>query len=85
MLMARADAPLPLPMPEKYDANGIKQKGYGVKKLQAQAVAVLLRRAAARCPRAAEIEEANHHEAEVTAERDHEIDDARAKALAPHE
>ena len=36
-------------------------------------------------PTAEEIEEANHHEAEVTAERDHEIDDARTKALSPHE
>ena len=36
VLMARASAPQPLPMPEKYDENGIKQKGYGVKRLQAR-------------------------------------------------
>jgi ubiquinol-cytochrome c reductase cytochrome b subunit len=84
VLMARADAPLPLPMPEKYDANGIKQKGYGVKLLQAK-LSHFFYNERLPMPTPAEIEEANHHEAEITAERDHEIDDARVKALAPHE
>ena len=69
---------------EKYDANGIKQKGYGVKKLQAK-LSQFFYDERLPMPTAAEIDEANHHEAEVTAERDHEIDDARTKALAPHE
>ncbi len=84
LLLARADAPLPLPMPEKYDANGIKQKGYGVKKLQAK-LSHFFYDERLPMPTAAEIEEGNHHEAEVTADRDHEIDDARTKALAPRE
>jgi hypothetical protein len=36
-------------------------------------------------PTRAEIEEAMHHEAEITAERDDEIVESQAKALAPHE
>jgi ubiquinol-cytochrome c reductase cytochrome b subunit len=84
VLMARADAPLPLPMPEKYDENGVKQKGYGVKRLQAK-LSHFFYNERLPVPTPAEIEEASHHEAEITAERDHEIDDARVKALAPHE
>ncbi len=84
VILARHDAPLPLPIPEKYDANGIKQKGYGVKLLRAK-LSHFFYDERLPIPTQAEIEEANHHEAEVTAGRDHEIDDSRAKALAPHE
>ena len=84
VILARHDAPLPLPIPEKYDANGIKQKGYGVKLLRAK-LSHFFYDERLPIPTQAEIEEANHHEAEVTAGRDHEIDDARAKALTPHE
>ncbi len=84
ILLARHEAPQPLPMPEKHDANGIKQKGYGIKLLQAK-LSHFFYDERLPIPTAAEIEEANHHEAEVTSERDHEIDDARTKALAPHD
>lgn len=84
VILARHDAPLPLPTPQKYDANGIKQKGYGVKLLQAK-LSQFFYDERLPIPTAAEIAEANHHETEITAERDHEIDDARTKALTPHE
>ena len=84
ILLARDAAPKPLPMPQKYDANGVKQKGYAVKKLRAK-LSKFYYDEQLPLPTPAEIEDANHHEAEVTAERDHEIDDARTKALAPHE
>jgi ubiquinol-cytochrome c reductase cytochrome b subunit len=84
VILSRHDAPLPLPTPQKYDANGIKQKGYGVKLLQAK-LSQFFYDERLPVPTAAEIAEANHHEAELTSERDHEIDDARTKALAPHE
>jgi ubiquinol-cytochrome c reductase cytochrome b subunit len=84
VILARHDAPLPLPTPQKYDENGIKQKGYGVKLLQAK-LSQFFYDERLPVPTAAEIAEANHHEAEITSERDDEIDDARVKALAPHE
>jgi len=84
LLLARADAPEPLPMPEKYDANGIKQKGYGVKKLRAR-LSHFFYDERLPMPTPAEIEEGNHHEAEITSERDVEINDARTKALTPHD
>jgi ubiquinol-cytochrome c reductase cytochrome b subunit len=84
VILARHEAPQPLPIPAKHDANGIKQKGYAVKLLQAK-LSHFFYAERLPIPTPAEIEEANHHEAEITAERDHEIDDARAKALAPHE
>ena len=84
VILARHDAPLPLPTPQKYDENGIKQKGYGVKLLQAK-LSQFFYDERLPVPTAAEIAEANHHEAEITSERDHEIDDARVKALAPHD
>ena len=81
VLMARAEMPLPLPMPEKYDANGVKQKGYLVKMVQAR-LSKFFYDERVPMPTPAEIEEGMHHEAELTANRDEEISDSQAKALA---
>ena len=82
--MARAEMPLPLPMPEKYDEHGVKQKNYLVKKVQAK-LSKFFYDERIPMPTQAEIDEAMHHEAEVTAERDEEIADSQTKALAPHD
>jgi ubiquinol-cytochrome c reductase cytochrome b subunit len=84
LLMARARMPEPLPMPEKYDDNGVRQKDYLIKKLQAKLSHFYFAERVP-LPTPAEIEEATHHEAELTAERDVEISDSQAKALAPHD
>jgi ubiquinol-cytochrome c reductase cytochrome b subunit len=84
ILMARANSPQPIPMPDKYDANGIKQRGYALKKTQAKLSHFFFGEQIP-MPTAQEIEEGRHHEAEVTAERDAEIEDSQAKALAPRE
>jgi hypothetical protein len=76
--------PLPLPMPEKHDANGIKQKGYLVKMIQAR-LSKFFYEEQLPMPTQDEIDEGMHHEAEITAERDGEISDSQAKALAPHD
>lgn len=81
VLMARAEMPLPLPMPEKYDANGVKQKGYLVKMVQAR-LSKFFYDERVPMPTPAEIEAGMHHEAELTANRDDEINDSQTKALA---
>ena len=82
VLMARAASPKPLPMPEKYDDKGVKQKWYAVKKTQAK-LSHFFYGDQVPMPTAAEIEEARHHEAEVTAERNEEIEASQAEAIAP--
>ena len=84
LLMARSQMPEPLPMPEKYDENGVRQKGYLLKKTQAK-LSHFFYGERIPMPTQAEIEEAMHHEAELTAERNAEISESQAKALAPHE
>jgi ubiquinol-cytochrome c reductase cytochrome b subunit len=83
LLMVREYAPAPLPMPDKYDENGIKQKGYLLKNVQAR-LSHFFYAERVPMPTQAEIEAGMHHEAELTAERDEEITDSQAKALAPH-
>jgi len=82
VLMARVDEPKPLPMPDKYDENGIKQRGYLLKKTQAK-LSHFFYGEQVPMPTPEQIEEGRHHEAEVTAERDDEIDGSRAAVLAP--
>jgi ubiquinol-cytochrome c reductase cytochrome b subunit len=84
LLMARAEMPQPLPMPQKYDANGVRQKGYLLKSTQAR-LSHFFYNERIPMPTQAEIEEAMHHEAELTAERNTEINQSQAKALAPHD
>jgi ubiquinol-cytochrome c reductase cytochrome b subunit len=84
VVLARNQMPEALPMPEKTDANGVKQPGYWHKSLQARLSHFFYGEQVPR-PTAAEIEEAGHHEAELTEERDHEITDSRQQALAPRE
>jgi len=84
LLMARATSPQPLPMPEKYDENGVRQPGYWHRRLQAR-LSHFFYSERIPMPTPEQIEAALHHESDVTAERDTEIDDSRAKALAPHE
>jgi hypothetical protein len=82
--MSRATMPAPLQMPDKYDDNGVRQKNYLVKKVQAK-LSHFFYSEQVPMPTAAEIEEAQHHEAELTAERDTEITESQARALAPHD
>jgi len=84
VIMARAAAPKPLPMPEKYDDKGVKQKWYAVKMTQAK-LSHFFYGDQVPMPTAAEIEEARHHEAEITAERDDEIETSQAEALSPRQ
>ena len=84
VLLARSTSPQPLPMPDKYDENGVKQRHYGLKKAQAR-LSHFFYGEQVPMPTRAEIEEGQHHEAEVTAERDEEITQSQAKALAPRE
>ena len=84
LLMARAEMPEPLPMPEKYDEHGVRQKHYLVKMLQARLSHFFFSERVP-MPTPAEIEEAMHHEAVESAERNSEISESQAKALAPHD
>ena len=84
ILLARADAPQPLPMPERVDGNGIKQRGYALKKTQAK-LSNFFYGEQVPLPTAAEIADGHHHEIEETAERNQQIDESRAKALAPRD
>jgi ubiquinol-cytochrome c reductase cytochrome b subunit len=84
VILDRNRMPEPLPMPEKTDANGVKQPGYWHKSLQARLSRFFYGEQLPR-PTPEEIEEAGHHEAELTEERDHEISESRTQALAPRE
>ena len=84
LLLVRAQMPEPLPMPEKYDENGIRQKNYLLKKTQAK-LSHFFYGERIPMPDQAEIDEAMHHEAEVTAERNAEITESHERALAPRE
>jgi ubiquinol-cytochrome c reductase cytochrome b subunit len=79
ILLARTSMPKPLPLPSKTDENGIKTPGYWHKSLQARLSRFFFAEQLP-MPTLAEIEEANHHEAEITAERNHEIEDATVGA-----
>ena len=84
LLLVRAQMPEPLPMPEKYDENGIRQKNYLLKKTQAK-LSHFFYGERIPMPDQAEIDEAMHHEAELTAERNAEITESHERALAPRE
>ena len=84
VILDRNRMPEALPMPDKTDANGVKQPGYWHKSLQARLSQFFYGEQLPR-PTAEEIEAAGHHEAELTDERDHEIGESRAEALAPRE
>jgi ubiquinol-cytochrome c reductase cytochrome b subunit len=84
VLISRETSPQPLPLPARTDENGIKQPGYWHKSLQARLSRFYFGEQLP-MPTREEIESANHHEAELTDERNHEIDQARAEALAPRE
>ncbi|HUW16386.1 MAG TPA: ubiquinol-cytochrome c reductase cytochrome b subunit [Actinomycetes bacterium] len=84
VILDRNRMPEALPMPEKTDANGVKQPGYWHKSLQARLSRFFYGEQLPR-PTPEEIEAAGHHETELTDERDHEISDSRAEALAPRE
>jgi ubiquinol-cytochrome c reductase cytochrome b subunit len=71
-------------MPEKYDEHGVRQPGYWHRRLQAR-LSHFFYNERIPMPTPAEIEAATHHEAEVTADRNTEIDDSRTRALAPHD
>jgi ubiquinol-cytochrome c reductase cytochrome b subunit len=81
VLVSRAVSP-PLPMPAKTDANGVATPFYRLKRMRAR-VSAFYSREEVPMPTAEEIEAANHHEAELTAGRNTEIDSARAEILAP--
>ncbi|MFZ0324544.1 MAG: ubiquinol-cytochrome c reductase cytochrome b subunit [Actinomycetes bacterium] len=72
----------PLPAPDKTDAKGIRTPHYRTKSLRAK-LSRFYYADDIHAPTAAEIEAAQHHEVDAMAELDHEIDDSRAKALAP--
>lgn len=84
LLLVRAQMPEPLPMPEKYDENGIRQKNYLLKKTQAK-LSHFFYGERIPMPDQAEIDEAMHHEAALTAERNAEITESHERALAPRE
>ncbi len=84
VIMARADMPQALPMPEKFDENGVKSRFYAIKKTQAK-LSHFFYGEQVPMPTAAEIEEAQHHESEITTERNEEIDEAQTKAFAPRD
>ncbi len=72
----------PLPMPDKTDAKGIRTPHYRIKALRSK-LSHFYYSDDIQAPTPAEIEAAQHHEADAMAEHDHEIDDSRDKALAP--
>jgi ubiquinol-cytochrome c reductase cytochrome b subunit len=84
VLMARADSPKALPAPEKYDENGVKSKFYAIKKTQAK-LSNFFYGEQVPMPTPQEIEEAQHHESEVTSERNEAIQEAHDKAFAPRD
>ena len=80
-LAARHD-PQPLPAPPKTDDRGIKTPGYWHKSLQAR-MSRFFYGESIPAVTPAEIEAAREHGEHENLELDHEIDDSRARALAP--